>query len=70
MLKENDHGHDHGHSDLDGLFEVMFGFEHVVAEFFWNAVFILATFLFTRAIALRNIHKYVDKKHDIKHDKY
>jgi hypothetical protein len=62
--------HVHDHDGLEGLWEVMFGFEHVVAEFFWNGVFILATFLFTKAIALRKIHKYVDDKHDIKHDKY
>ena len=68
MIKQNEE--DHSHEGLDGLWEVMFGFEHVVAEFFWNAVFILATFLFTRAIALRKIHKYVDDKHGTKHDKY
>jgi hypothetical protein len=61
--------HIHDHSGMDGLWEVMFGFEHVVAEFFWNAVFILATFLFTKAIALRKIHKYVDDIHGVKHKK-
>jgi hypothetical protein len=60
---------EHSHSGLDGLLEVMFGFEHVVAEFFWNAVFILATFLITKAVALRKIHKYVDDKHGVKHKK-
>ena len=60
---------DHAHSGLNGLLEVVFGFEHVVAEFFWNAVFILATFLITKAVALRKIHKYVDDKHGVKHDK-
>jgi hypothetical protein len=73
VLKENntvERHDDHDHEGLDGLWEVMFGFEHVIAEFFWNAVFILATFLFTRAIALRKIHKYVDDKHGTKHDKY
>jgi hypothetical protein len=60
---------DHSHSGLDGLLEVVFGFEHVVAEFFWNAVFILATFLVTKAVALRKIHKYVDDKHGIEHDR-
>jgi hypothetical protein len=61
--------HVHEHSGLDSLFEVMFGFEHVVAEFFWNAVFILATLLFTKAVALRKIHKYVDDKHGVRHKK-
>jgi hypothetical protein len=63
-----DHNHE-DHSQLQGLLEVMFGFEHVIAEFFWNAVFILATLLFTRAVALRKIHKYVDDKHGVKHKK-
>ncbi len=52
------------------LLEVMFGLEHVIAEFFWNGVFILATYLFTRAVALRKIHKYVDDKHGVKHEDY
>jgi hypothetical protein len=59
----------HAHSGMDGLLEVMFGFEHVVAEFFWNGVFILTTFLITKAFALRKIHKYVDDKHGVKHKK-
>jgi hypothetical protein len=62
--------HAHEHSGLEGLWDVMFGFEHVVAEFFWNGVFILATVLFTKAIALRKIHKYVDDKHGVKHEDY
>jgi hypothetical protein len=61
--------HDHEHSGLDSLLEVVFGFEHVIAEFFWNAVFILATFLVTKAVALRKIHKYVDDKHGVAHNK-
>jgi len=65
---EREHAHDH--SGLEGLWEVMFGFEHVLAEFFWNGVFILATYLFTRAVALRKIHKYVDDKHGVKHEDY
>lgn len=60
---------EHAHSGMDGLLEVMFGFEHVVSEFFWNAVFILATLLFTKAVALRKIHKYVDDKHGVEHEK-
>jgi len=59
----------HDHSGTEGLFEVMFGFEHVVAEFFWNAVFILGTLLFTKAVALRKIHKYVDDRHGVEHEK-
>lgn len=64
-----DRSHGHEHSGIDGLLEVMFGFEHVVAEFFWNGVFILTTFLITKAFALRKIHKYVDDKHGVKHKK-
>jgi hypothetical protein len=59
----------HNHSDLNGLWEVMFGFEHVVAEFFWNAVFVLVGFAVSRAVALRKIHKYIDDKHGVSHEK-
>jgi hypothetical protein len=82
-LLMSEHSHDeHGHEELmhttdvhehsgglDGLLEVMFGFEHVVAEFFWNAVFILATFAFTKALAFRKVHKYIDSKHGVTHEK-
>ncbi len=50
------------------LLEIVFGIEHVIAEFFWNFIFILGTFLFTKAIALRKIHKYVDDKHGVSHE--
>ena len=64
------HGHEgHSHEGLDGLWEVMFGFEHVMAEFFWNAVFIVATYFVTKGIALRKAHKYIDGKHGVTHDK-
>jgi hypothetical protein len=65
-----DHNHEeHGHSGLEGLWEVMFGFEHVVAEFFWNAVFLFVGFAVSRAIALRKIHRYIDDKHGVTHEK-
>ena len=53
---------------LEHLFEIMFGLEHVVAEFFWNAVFVAVTFFVTKGIALRKAHKYIDSKHGIEHD--
>jgi|AntAceMinimDraft_11_1070367.scaffolds.fasta_scaffold00804_27 hypothetical protein len=56
------------HSGVDGLLEVMFGFEHVVAEFFWNGIFVALTFFITRGFALRKAHKYIDTKHGIEHD--
>lgn len=65
----NEHHSGHSHEGLDGLWEVMFGFEHVVAEFFWNAVFLLVGFAVSRAIALRKIHKYIDDKHGVTHSK-
>jgi hypothetical protein len=67
-----DHGHEeHGHESHaeHDLFEVMFGLEHVVAEFFWNAVFILIGFAVSKAVALRKIHKYIDDKHGVSHSK-
>jgi hypothetical protein len=54
--------------EVEHLLEVMFGLEHVIAEFFWNAVFVLATFFITKGIALRKAHKYIDSKHGIEHE--
>ena len=51
------------------LLEIVFGFNHMVAEFFWNAVFAVALFVFSKARALRKIHKYVDDKHGVVHQK-
>lgn len=51
------------------ILDVTFGFEHMVAEFFWNAVFVLVGFLVSKAVALRKIHKYIDDKHGIAHNK-
>lgn len=52
------------------LFEVMFGLEHVVAEFFWNAVFAVALLAISKSRVLKKIHKYIDEKHEVTHDKY
>jgi hypothetical protein len=52
------------------LLEVVFGIEHIIAEFFWNAVFALAVLGLSKARALRKIHKYIDDRHEVKHDKY
>ena len=67
QLDHEEHEHNEEGS-LEHLFEVMFGFEHVVAEFFWNAVFVTATFFITKGITLRKAHKYIDSKHGVSHD--
>lgn len=54
---------------MEHLFEVMFGAEHVIAEFFWNGVFVAATFILTKGKALRKAHKYIDDKHGVEHEK-
>lgn len=53
----------------DDLFEVMFGLDHVLAEFFWNAVFVGIGYAISKARALRKIHKYIDDKHGVTHEK-
>jgi hypothetical protein len=63
-----DHSHESGFS-VEELFEVMFGLEHVISEFFWNVVFILGTFVITKAVTLRKVHKYIDDKHGVSHKK-
>jgi hypothetical protein len=65
---QHDHS-EHNHDGLEGLWEVMFGFEHVVAEVFWNTVWLGAAFAIGRLIAFRKVHKYIDDKHGVKHNK-
>jgi hypothetical protein len=52
------------------LFDVVFGIDHIIAEFFWNAVFAIIVYAFTKARTLRKIHKYVDSKHGVEHKEY
>ena len=47
---------------------VAFDLAHMLAEFFWNIVFIVSTYLITKARTLRNAHKYIDAKHGINHE--
>ena len=54
----------------DHLMEVMFGMEHVVSEFFWNMIFALAVFALSKSRVLKRIHRYIDEKHEVSHDKY
>jgi len=65
---QDDHAHE-GETLLDTIIEVTFGLEHMVSEFFWNAIFVLVGFAVSKAIALRKIHKYIDDKHGVKHQK-
>jgi hypothetical protein len=51
----------------ENLLDVTFNFNHIIAEFFWNAVFAVVVYAFSKAKALSNIHKYVDKKHGVEH---
>jgi hypothetical protein len=52
---------------MEDLWSVVFGIDHIIAEFFWNAVFALAVFAFSKARAKRSIHKYIDEKHGVEH---
>lgn len=58
----------HGENFYEELIEVMFGGAHVISEIFWNVVFAIALFGFSKARALRKIHKYVDNKHGVTHE--
>jgi hypothetical protein len=55
---------------MNSLLEVTFSIDHIVAEFFWNAIFAIGVYLFSKARTLRKIHKYVDSKHNIEHEEY
>jgi len=58
-----------GETLLETIMEVTFGLEHMVSEFFWNAIFLIVGYAVSKAIALRKIHKYIDDKHGVKHQK-
>ena len=47
---------------------VTFDLAHMLAEFFWNGIFVLATYLIAKARTLRNVHKYIDEKHGVRHE--
>jgi hypothetical protein len=55
---------------MDNLLDVVFSIDHIIAEFFWNGVFAVIVYLFSKARTLRKIHKYVDSKHNIEHEEY
>jgi hypothetical protein len=59
----------HEHSGLEGLMEIMFGWEHVLAEVFWNSVWLGAAFAVGRVVTFRRVHKYIDDKHGVSHSK-
>lgn len=55
---------------INNILEVTFSIDHIIAEFFWNAVFAVAVYAFSKARTLRKIHKYVDDKHGVEHNEY
>jgi hypothetical protein len=65
---ETGHGHEPGFS-MEELLEVMFGLEHVLAEVFWNTIWVAGAFLLGRFITFRKVHKYIDDKHGVTHNR-
>lgn len=51
----------------EDIWSVVFGLDHIVAEFFWNGIFLVVGIGISKAKALRKIHKYIDDKHGVKH---
>lgn len=51
----------------ENILDVVFGIDHIIAEFFWNGVFLVVGIGISKARALRKIHKYIDDKHGVKH---
>ena len=56
-------------SSSEEILEVMFGLDHIIAEFFWNGIFLVVGLGISKAKALRKIHKYIDDKHGVSHEK-
>jgi hypothetical protein len=53
----------------EDLWSVIFSPEHVVAELFWNGIFFIVGYSVSRFRAYKKIHKYIDDKHGVKHQK-
>lgn len=51
------------------LFDVVFGLDHIIAEFFWNGVFLAIGLGISKFKSYKRIHKYIDDKHGVKHQK-
>ena len=51
----------------EDIWSVVFGLDHIVAEFFWNGIFLIVGIGISKAKALRKIHKYIDDKHGVTH---
>lgn len=51
------------------LFDVMFGLNHIISEVFWNAAFLIIGYGISKVFAWRKIHKYIDDKHGVTHEK-
>lgn len=51
------------------LFDIMFGLDHVISEIFWNVAFLVIGYVISRIFAWRRIHKYIDNKHGVTHEK-
>jgi hypothetical protein len=60
---------EHEHEDTNKLLDTMFGFEHLVAEMFWNTIWLGVAFAVGRLVAFRKVHKYIDEKHGVSHNK-
>lgn len=56
-------------SSNEDILGVMFGIDHIIAEFFWNGIFLIVGLGISKAKALRKIHKYIDDKHGVSHEK-
>ena len=54
-------------SSSEDILGVMFGLDHIIAEFFWNGIFLVIGLGISKAKALRKIHKYIDDKHGVTH---
>ena len=51
----------------EDIWSVVFGIDHIIAEFFWNGIFLVIGIAISKAKALRKIHKYIDDKHGVEH---
>ena len=49
------------------LMDVVFGLDHIIAEFFWNGIFLIIGLAVSKIKSFKRIHKYIDDKHGVYH---
>ena len=53
----------------EDIWSIIFEPAHIAAEIFWNGLFFGVGYLASRIRSFKKIHKYIDDKHGVTHEK-